>query len=58
MKKLNPVYWALSPTIDNDRARELFEIRYGKQPLRVKRYPKSVLLIGPIDPPALGGSKG
>ena len=56
--KPNPTYWALSPTVDDARARELFELRYGKQPLRIKRYPKSVLLIGPLIPPALGGIGG
>ena len=43
------LYWALSPTVTNERARELFELRFGKPPLEIKRYPKSVILLGPID---------
>ena len=43
------LYWALSPTVDDERARELFEIRYGKPPREIKRYPKAILLLGPIN---------
>ena len=55
---MKQTYWALSPTVDDERGRELYELRHGKQPLEIKRYPKSVLLIGPIDPPKAGGLKG
>jgi len=47
--KPKPEYWALSSDATDDYARELFEKRYGKQPLRIKRYPRSVLLLGPIE---------
>ena len=43
------LYWALTPTVDDERARELFEKRYGYPPLEIKRYPKSVILLGPIN---------
>ena len=47
--KPKQMYWALSSDATDDYARELFEKRYGKQPLRIKRYPRSVLLLGPIE---------
>ena len=46
--KHKPEYWALSSDTTDERARELFEIRYGKQPRVIKRYPRCVLLLGPI----------
>ena len=46
--KPKPKYWALSSDATDDYARELFEKRYGKPPLEIKRYPKAVLLLGPI----------
>ena len=47
--KPKPEYWALSSDTTDERGRKLFEKRYGKQPLRIKRYPKAVLLLGPIE---------
>ena len=46
--KPKPEYWALSSDTTDERGRELYEIRYGKPPLSIKRYPKAVLLLGPI----------
>ena len=43
------LYWAIDPTATDEYARELFVKRYGKQPAEVKRYPKSVLLLGPVN---------
>ena len=43
-----PRWWALDPTCTDERAIELYTSRYKKPPAEIKRYPRSILLVGPI----------
>jgi hypothetical protein len=41
-------FWGISPDVTDERGRELFKSKFGKQPAEIIRYPKCVLLLGPI----------
>ena len=41
-------YWGISSDATDEQGRELFERKFGKPPATVIRYPKAILLLGPI----------
>ena len=47
--QIRKLWWALDPTCSDERAIELYTSRYGMPPIEIRRYPRSILLVGPIE---------